>query len=117
MTFPVPVPVRVKVSAGFLAELCACEEGRYQDALWARAEGNTAEVLAVNDYQLVFNDFSGRFKTIIECRNIDEVAELYYVCKSGTIGVHGYKRTADRVAAEIRHLLVEHDPDLLNTWK
>lgn len=110
MTFP----VRVKVSAGFLVNLIDCEEGRHSDAEYAREAG---EDLDRDSYHCVFNDFSGRFKTIIECRNTDELAELYYVCKSGTIDVAGYKRTADRVAAEIAPLLRESNPDLLRVWK
>lgn len=108
-------PVKVKVTAQFLEELWSCEQGRHQDAEEAREAGDQ-EAIKRCDYDCVFNDFSGRHKTVIECRNNKELAELYYVCASGTIGVRGFTRQANRVLDEIRDKVVSFDPDLVRQW-
>lgn len=109
-------PVKIKVTTAFLQELLMCESGRHQDAVYAR-EKNDQEDIKANAYECVFCDFGERWKTQIECRNDDELKELYYVCASGTIGVVGYAKTANRVLDQIRDQVRAIDPKLVTRWK
>lgn len=105
-------PVKTKVSSAFLTELNNCEFGRYEDAVNARSESDE-ELIRCNDYQTVFCDFGDRFKTVIECRNDAELCELYYACASGTIGVNGYTRQANKVLDNIREQVKKINPDIV----
>lgn len=109
-------PVKIKVTAAFLQELMSCETGRQEDAEYARLIDDQESIKA-NDYACVFNDFSDRWKTQIECRNDAELKELYYVCASGTIGLRGFCKTANRVLDQIREQVRAVDPALTNRWK
>lgn len=109
-------PVKIKVTAAFLQELMSCETGRQEDAEYARLIDDQ-ESIKSNDYACVFNDFSDRWKTQIECRNDAELCELYYVCASGTIGLRGYVKTANRVLDQIRDQVRAVDPKLVTRWK
>lgn len=109
-------PVKIKVTAAFLTNLLGCESGRHQDAVCAR-ESDDKEDIKANGYDCVFCDFGDRWKTQIECRNDAELKELYYVCASGTIGVVGYTRTANKVLDQIREQVRSIDSGLVQRWK
>lgn len=102
-------PVKIKVTSKFLENLMGCEDGRHSDAEAAREDGD-------DSYGVVFNDFGNRHKKMIECRNNAELLELYYVCASGTIGVVGFTRTANRVLDEIREMVRTLDPQMVKDW-
>lgn len=111
-------PIKIKVSKAFIDDLMSVEYGRYEDAETAR-EANDQDAIKTNDYGCVFCDFGGRHKTMIECRNNQELAELYYVCASGTIGLReGCNRgvTANRVLDEIRDMVASFDEALVRQW-
>lgn len=111
-------PVRIKVSKDFLEDLLSAESGRYEDAVAAREAGDD-ELIDGNDYSCVFGDFGERHKTLIECRNNAELAELYYVCASGTIGLReGRNRgvTANRILDQIREMVASFDEKLVRLW-
>ncbi|MEG0868987.1 MAG: hypothetical protein RSG77_18310 [Hafnia sp.] len=108
-------PIKIKASARFIQELYGCEYGRYEDALAAR-EANDVELIDANDYAVVFCDFGDRWKTMIECRNDQELCELYYACASGTIGVVGFNRSANKVLDQIRDRVLVIDPKLVVDW-
>lgn len=108
-------PIKIRVGAEFLEELYQCEYGRYEDAQDARRRGNQ-KAIETNDYQVVACDFLDRWKTVIEVRNDAELRELYYACASGTIGVRGYTRQANRVLSKIRNRVRALDPKLVENW-
>ncbi|UOL48735.1 hypothetical protein [Pseudomonas phage Astolliot] len=108
-------PIKVKVTKAFLEELLQCESGREEDAEYARII-NDQEMIKANDYACVFGDFGRRWKTQIECKNIEELKELYYVCASGTIGLRGYTKTANKVLDQIRETIKIFDPALVKRW-
>ena len=109
-------PVKIKVTPAFLQELLLCETGRQEDAEHARRI-NDQEAIKTNKYECVFGDFGDRWKTQIECRNDAELCELYYVCASGTIGLNGYAKTANKVLDQIRHQVLVIDSKLASKWK
>jgi len=108
-------PIKIKVSKKFLEELYYCEYGRYEDAQSAR-NAKDQEEIEVNHYEVVACDFLGRWKTQIEIRDDMELAELYYACASGTIGVVGYARQANRILNQIRDRVLIIDPNLVEVF-
>lgn len=108
-------PVRVKVSTKFIEELNNCEHGRSEDAQLAREAGDK-ELIETNNYETVFCDFGERYRTLIECRNDAELCELYYACASGTIGVNGYTKQANRVLDTIREKVTLIDPTIVKRF-
>lgn len=108
-------PIKIKVRKEFLENLYHSEYGRYEDALDARKRGDQ-ENIKVNNYQTVACDFLDRWRTQIEVKTDDELRELYYACASGTIGVNGYAREANRVLNKIRNRVRVFDPELVERW-
>lgn len=108
----VQYPIKVKASADFINELSLCENGRYEDALTAREEGDE-ERIRLNRYDCTFGDFAHRYKTQIEVRNRDELYELWYALTTGTIGVRGYYRQANRILDDLRDVAKQEIPDLV----
>lgn len=118
-------PIKVKASAAFIQELAACESGRHEDAEAARekaasddpaiAADGRADIEA-NDYQLVLCDFIERHRTLIEVRSDAELCELWYALASGTIGVNGHARTANRILDELRGEVRMINPGLVREW-
>jgi hypothetical protein len=108
-------PMKIKASKEFIEELVNCEMGRYEDAEYAREINDIEEIKECN-YDCVFIDFSGRWKTQIEVKNDSELRELYYVCASGTIGLYGYTKQANKILNKIRKDVQKIDPDLVKLW-
>lgn len=108
-------PIKLKCSKQFLEELQFCESGRENDAQRARQENDT-KAIEFNEYEVVFNDFSDRWKTIIEIRNDLELCETYYALASGTIGVNGFSRQANRLLDEIKDFVLMVNPQLVKQF-
>lgn len=107
-------PIKLKVSAKFLEELFNCEYGRYEDAQNAR-EDKDEELIKMNNYELVFCDFGDRFKTQIEIRNKEELAETWYALASGTIGLYACD-AANNALDKIREATTKEFPELVKKW-
>ena len=107
-------PIKLKTSAKFLEELYHCEYGRFEDATNAR-EANDQEAIEGNNYELVFCDFAGRHKTVIEIQNDAELCETWYALASGTIGLYCCKH-ANTLMDQIREKVTEVKPELVKQW-
>lgn len=109
-------PIKIRVSAKFIEEMDGCEMGRYEDAERLRQSTDPEDVADVEEnYKVVWIDFSGRYKTVVELRNDDELLEAYYAAASGTIGLY-CKTAANNFLDKIRDKARELDPNLVRTW-
>ena len=94
-------PIKLKASAEFISELYECERGRQEDA---------------EKGELVYCDFGERWKTQIEIRDDAELDECWYALASGTIGVMGFARTANRMLDHLRPLAEPRIPLMVAQW-
>lgn len=109
-------PIKIKVSKKFLEELEYAESGRHEDALRAREGDKEIQGMMDDDYDLVLNDFIGRFKSQIEVKTDRELVELYYALASGLIGHFGFTKQANKILDKIRPRVNEINPKLVKNW-
>jgi len=102
-------PIKLKSSRPFIDEFEACEYGHYEDQLALRSEGEEEAE------KLTSVEICERHKTVIEIRNDDELAEIYFSLASGTIGLYKCAH-ANRLLDQIRDRARQIDPDLVKTW-
>lgn len=98
-------PIKVKSTPSFIDQFSACEEGRYEDALGARADGDHErypEQVAV--------EILSRHKTIIEMRNEAEVKEIRDCLQYGTVSLYFSSRTIDKLDDRILDVLAGRIP-------
>lgn len=126
---PTVYPVRVRMAAHHIEELRECELGSWEDhqqgnetfeGVSEPTEGDTARYGTVHAY-----DILGRHKAVIEMRDADEVAEIYYAAASGTFqidrtdegGNDKQYRAACRLCDTLRPIIAESHADLVRAWR
>lgn len=110
----IPYPVKLAVIPSFRDELEQCEEGRYEDAFDARYRWDFDSIEG-NEYEVVLNDFIGRYTTLIKIENDAEMVELYYALASGTIGIHRCT-SANNMLDKIREYVLLIAPMTVEKW-
>lgn len=121
-------PVRIRMKPELLAELRECELGSFEDFEALRDSVDPADQAEAKDMIFGFthrHEILGRHKGVIELRDANEVAEVYYGAASGTFQIRENSaqcyRAAVRLCNQLRPILETYSTDsdialLLRQW-